>query len=913
MQIAKNKTTAIAIAIFLTLSMGASMILLPTANAHTPAWQIPTFAYVVALPGTVGVGQSATVYAFLGNAPPPGAAIQNTYRRHNYQIIVTAPDGKNTTQFYETVQDTTGAQGYVFTPTQVGTYKITFNYLGQGPLLSGIDQAPSTSANSYINDTYLPSSNTCTLIVQQDPVPERPIDLNVLPTDYWTRPIYGLNPNWYTISSNWLGTGSPVSSLAGSGYITGFTSGSSMNRHPGDAIGPETSHIMWTYPVESGGVVGGNRSYVLGNTFFEGSAYNQRFTNPIVINGLLYYRPPISYTGSNSGPTICQDLRTGKILWSNADIPSLSFGYIYDVHSPNQHGTYPPILFTSNFARAFDAYTGQPLFNVTGVPTGTAVQGPQGEQLRYTLFNNGTSSNPDYYLCEWNSTNLWAGSAFVTGTGLSPTPDTTTTTTWAWVNKTIYENNSRTVISENVTTSTVAVQANRGYRYDWNVSILWRNEMNRTSPPTTPTVLYALYNNVMICRNGSLPTIEGTQTPYTYFAVSLKPQNRGNILWMKTYNPPAGNITVSGGPIDPTVGVFTEGYKETMQWVGYSMTTGERLWGPTPSQDALDYFGNPIYPYVTGQVAFGKLYSSGLAGVLYCYDLTNGKTLWTYGNGGAGNTTQSYFEVPGNYPIFINAVGSNGLLYLVTTEHTIQTPIYKGAETRCINATTGEEVWALSDYTGEFGAMSYAIADGYATFYNGYDDQIYSVGRGPSATTVTAPDTAAAFGAPVVIKGTVMDVSAGTKQNEQAARFPNGVPCASDANMKQWMGYVYQQQLLPTNFTGVPVTIDVLDSNGNYRNIGTATTDSTGAFHLTWTPDIQGDYTVIATFQGTNGYWPSYAETAMVVQEAPPAPATATPPPAAPLPPFDMYILAATVVIIIAIAIVGILLLRKRP
>jgi len=32
--------------------------------------------------------------------------------------------------------------------------------------------------------------------------------------------------------------------------------------------------------------------------------------------------------------------------------------------------------------RAFDAYTGDPLFNVTGVPTGTAVVGSNGEQLK---------------------------------------------------------------------------------------------------------------------------------------------------------------------------------------------------------------------------------------------------------------------------------------------------------------------------------------------------------------------------------------------------------------------------------------------------------------------------------------------------------------------------------------------------
>ena len=42
--------------------------------------------------------------------------------------------------------------------------------------------------------------------------------------------------------------------------------------------------------------------------------------------------------------------------------------------------------------------------------------------------------------------------------------------------------------------------------------------------------------------------------------------------------------------------------------------------------------------------------------------------------------------------------------------------------------------------------MSYAIADGYATWFNSYDNQIYSVGRGPSATTVEAPNLSAAFG-----------------------------------------------------------------------------------------------------------------------------------------------------------------------
>jgi len=294
--------------------------------------------------------------------------------------------------------------------------------------------------------------------------------------------------------------------------------------------------------------------------------------------------------------------------------------------------------------------------------------------------------------------------------------------------------------------------------------------------------------------------------------------------------------------------------------------------------------------------------------------MTTGSLEWTYGNGGPGNSTRAGFNTPyGSYPTFINAVG-NGILYLVTTEHTAFNPIYKGALARAVNATNGQEIWTLSDYTTEFISMSYAMADGYSTFFNSYDNQIYSVGRGSSVTTVMAPNVGLAFGQSVVITGTVMDTSAGTKQNEQTARFPNGVPVASDASMADWMGYVYQQQPLPTNFTGVPVSIDVIDSNGNYRNIGTATTTSSGTYSLTWTPDIPGTYQVIATFHGTNGYWPTYAQTTFDVMQEHPTVAPTSAPPSNLATTADLltYLAVGVIAIIIAIAIVGLLLYRKH-
>ena len=86
------------------------------------------------------------------------------------------------------------------------------------------------------------------------------------------------------------------------------------------------------------------------------------------------------------------------------------------------------------------------------------------------------------------------------------------------------------------------------------------------------------------------------------------------------------------------------------------------------------------------------------------------------------------------------------------------------------------------------------------------------------------------------------------------------------------------QQPMPHNATGVPVTLSVFDSNGNYRTIGTTTTNALGDYGLTWTPDIPGNYTVYATFAGTNGYYASSASTFFHAGSPAPTPApTATP------------------------------------
>jgi len=148
-----------------------------------------------------------------------------------------------------------------------------------------------------------------------------------------------------------------------------------------------------------------------------------------------------------------------------------------------------------------------------------------------------------------------------------------------------------------------------------------------------------------------------------------------------------------------------------------------------------------------------------------------------------------------------------------------------------------------------------------------------------------------------------------------AANYPYGVPCVSDASMRQWMEYVYMQQPALTNVTGVPVLIDVFDSNGNYRNIGTTTSDGSGNFSFTWTPDITRRLHCYRQLWGSESYYSSQAETEFHASAASAATPTVTSSAQGLATTTDLvlYITSGVVAIIIAIAIVGVALARRRP
>jgi hypothetical protein len=270
---------------------------------------------------------------------------------------------------------------------------------------------------------------------------------------------------------------------------------------------------------------------------------------------------------------------------------------------------------------------------------------------------------------------------------------------------------------------------------------------------------------------------------------------------------------------------------------------------------------------------------------------------------------------------------ADGKIFAIGGEHSPNVPLYKNERLYAIDAYTGKEVWNLTGWSssglGEAAANMY-VADGYLLFHNLYDGQIYCIGKGPSATTVSAPQLAATKGSSVMITGSVTDQSPGAK----------GAAAISDEYMTPWMEYLYMQKPVPGNAKGVTVKLTAIDPNGNSQDIGNVTTDLKGNFGKMWKPQLEGQYTIIATFEGSESYWPSYdtaylgVDPAQATPTAAPTPTptvaptptptvapTASPSPA-PSPPgtglgTEYYVAIAAVVIIAAVAAVAVFL-RKR-
>lgn len=435
-------------------------------------------------------------------------------------------------------------------------------------------------------------------------------------------------------------------------------------------------------------------------------------------------------------------------------------------------------------------------------------------------------------------------------------------------------------------------------------------------------------------------TTVGSTTNFTERIMSNSSYALASLPTLIDYNAGIGVNTAN-------VMLNSTGVAEWMKITAYRLSTGELLWNKTIQETGFNGLANIAdhgkvavmglggyylafnlndgslawkseemeYPWASASFgsynvfsAYGKLFWPTYAGV-YAFDWDTGKIAWKYEAPALAAFESPYINSNGSaiYP-FMDMSGSriaDGKLYIYNNEHSTSSPYPRGWGLHCVNITTGECIWRITDYVG-YGAPV-AIADGYLTSANSRDGYMYVFGKGQSATTVTTPDTVIASGTSVLIKGTVLDMSPGQ---------PN-TPCVSRESMTTQMEYLHMQYPIDgiwhnTTITGVPVTLTAISSDGKTIDIGTTTTDGLGGtFGISWTPPQEDTYKIKATFAGDDSYGSSLATTTLAVGPAPSVVPTTTSTTEVSLPPYELYLAIATTAIIIAIAI-AVLILRKR-
>ncbi|XHH07646.1 MAG: PQQ-binding-like beta-propeller repeat protein [Candidatus Bathyarchaeia archaeon] len=428
--------------------------------------------------------------------------------------------------------------------------------------------------------------------------------------------------------------------------------------------------------------------------------------------------------------------------------------------------------------------------------------------------------------------------------------------------------------------------------------------INWTTRGTATTLAARIISNTSYARS-SLPTlidysvglgatISGITIAGTYAGINVTGYDllTGATLWSKTTDDPLFSGTSMVADHGKVATVSMKGY-----WLAWDLRTGDLAWKTEELDYPWDASGWGVYGV---QSAYGNIYWEGYM-ALYAIDWDTGKINWRYYDPSVP------FETPysGYTSLRSNALIADGKIYLCNDEHSPTNPLTRGWNLHCVNATSGEGIWNI------VGSMRpSAIADGYLAGASMYDGYLYWFGKGKSATTVSAPQTVIPQGQSIVITGTVLDQS--------PAQL--GAACVSKESMTTLMEYLHMQKPIDgiwhnETITGVPVSLDTVDPNGNYIHIGDVVTDGySGTFGYTWEPEVSGQYTVTATFLGDDSYGSSFATTYVGVTEAEAASPTSSPIT------FDVVsntimtgLVVVGVAIIIAIAIAVVLLLRKKP
>ncbi len=860
----KSKQVLIAIALVVILTIPTVMQISRSAAAQTTT-NIPTYLYASAAPNPVGLGQTEFISLFFTKpiaSPQTGSAFMGTTLVY-YQgltVNIVKPDGTNTTLGPFTADSTGGVGNIQFVPQVTGNYTVQGFYPGQNL----------TGTTMFVQAAISPPSS---FTVQQDPIPG--FQSPPLPTSYWERPIYALNYYWQNLGGNWWGLGRGAFQSTG-GYDA------TNNNFNAYTQAPNSAHIMWTKPIQFGGQVGGPIASNQESQYTSTSILYHQF-EPVILNGIIYYNWYPNVPGAMAGINAV-NLRTGELIWHMNTTDLLAFAQVLKFHTVQEYGSQAwlwTIASDGSKMNLYDPLSGTYVASMGSMPFGASLFGVSAPAMLY----DGDEPNEAGSLLYYYLNSTYGAGGVVTATSL---------TMW---------NSSKMMTPD--PTSFFASTIRPSGTLNFTLGIQWSVPVPLTysGAPINPALSIATQGNDAILLTsyaGLLPTFANQFGAATALDMAFDAKT-GNVLFPLTTQTfiqwHEFDLAAAGG------GYYVRHDKDVNQLYGYSMTTGKQLWGP------VQLTGNSLSTLESsGAIAYGRVYEWDFGGYVSAVDLATGKIDWTFSRGSAGYNTPY-----GIYPIwgFGSQSIADGKIFL-SESRMYDPPLFPNAHKLAINCTDGTLVWSS---LGFYGRDASAIADGIMAAYNSYDGQVYAYGMGPTKTTVSAPSSGVTTSSPITISGTVTDISAGSKQDAVAANFPDSIPCVSDDSMEQFMAAVYMQQPMPTNSTGVPVTISVTDSNGNYYPIGTTTTTPSGFYSLSWTPTITGDFKVTATFAGTESYYGSSATTAFVassVSTTTQAP-TAVPANYTTTTDFMYGIAILAVIIIISVIVLALLMLRKKP
>jgi len=821
----------------------------PLKTGDTADITIPTGAYLSFGPNPIGLGQPILLNLWVAPCP----ATQRTFR--DYKVTITKPDGiKNVLTPESYTAEATAWASYI--ADQVGTWKLKFDFPGMyfpaGYYLN-YNRVANTSGNIYIWSMYFEPSSTeeQTLTVQSDMVyswPPAP-----LPTDYWTRPAQPMNRAWWSILGNWPSTG-----YVGGGptwdelYPDTNTMWSDRYSFAPWVQGPNSAHILWKRQGAIGGLTGGPAGIY--------SISSSPSSPSVVYAGRCY--ETVTKPGGDSVAR-CYDLRTGEIFYekptAQGGVTPTIVSYAYPAAAGTMRATGAPSveLLTISGGRLLkvNPWTGALSGNYSISPLTTG-----------TYYTNGGPGDGPYVL---SVQDLGAGAANATGGR------------YRLINWTT--RGSSSTLTARIVRNTSYALSNLPSAIDFNTG-LGASIRERASEDRGVT--------------GERNDI----TPFYIYSLST-----GQLLYnitVKAYYFSGSTLVADHGKaamcfeIETDTGSLKGGF-----FRAWDLTTGKLAW----TSEEMEYPWGEFGGYNV-QSAYGMIFWSSYDAI-YAFDWDTGKIVWKYRSPSLAAFEGPYYTENGTgfYPFRCDSAIADGKIYVWNCEHTESQPYVRGWGLYCLNVTTGEFMWKLSLGVTESTAVG-AIVDGYLVYGCNKDGYMYVIGKGKTATTVTAPDVSVPLGTAFTIKGTVLD---------QSPAQP-GTPCVSRESMQLQMEYLHLQQPIDgiwhnETITGVPVSLSALGSDGTYYDIGTTTTDGYyGTFSQAWTPPKQGTFKIIASFASDDSYGSSGAATAVTVGPAP----AVTPIPEQIVPAdYTMTIIGVGIAVIIAFAIgiaIAVLILRKR-